>query len=267
MMEKAVVIYDLMNVENAVREYDRIYFGGEFCQHRIPMDHELERILNLAEKQEKKLTLLTPVCNEAALDRIRKILENYGEKLERFGFEVVINDWGVMELLNDYPRVTKVAGRSLFHYKKDPRIKRLPVVPEELKYNVVQSEHIQAFLKENCCNRVEFDNVDYLLEDMDQVSGLNFSVYVPYVYVTTTRMCRMQDENIFNTTNELKPRIKCDRKCEKYVLELKNQEIGQSLFVRGNTQFYYSRELEQEWYERKNIDRIVYDVLANQEGK
>ena len=265
-MEKAVVIYSLKNLENLVREYDRIYFGGEFCQQRIPTDREMERILDLAKKQEKKLTLLTPVCNDAGIARIRDIVEKYGKLLADFGFEIVINDWGVMELLNDYPQITKVAGRSLLHYKKDPRIRKLPVIPEELKYNVAQSGYMQAFLRENGCERVELDNVDYLLEDIGQISEMSFSVYVPYVYVTTTRMCRMQDENIYNTTNELKPRVKCDRKCEKYMLELKNQDIGESILVRGNTQFYYSKEQEQEWYEERNVSRIVYDDLTNQEG-
>ena len=172
-----------------------------------------------------------------------------------------------MALLNQYPEIVKVAGRSLFHYKKDPRIGKLSAVPEELKYNVAKSQYVQEFLKQYHCERMEFDNLTYLLNDLNFSDGIRYSVYVSCVYVTTTRLCRMQDENLYNVTNELMPARKCDRKCEKYVLELKNEDIGQSLFVRGNTQYYLTQECDEEWYEAKNINRLVYDNVINVKGK
>ena len=263
-MEKAIVVYDFNNLNNVSFNYDRIYFGGEFCQLRIPTDCEIEKIIEFAGKRQKKLTMMTPVCNNAVLDKIDSIIAKYEKELLGFGFEVVINDWGVFDLLENYPQIIKVAGRSLLNYKKDPRINRLPVVPDELKYNESQSKYMQDFLWRNGCTRVEIDNIEYLLDEIDLTSKLNCSVYVPFVCVTTSRICRMQNENIYNVTNELMPHLACDRKCEKYIMKLINQEIGQDIYVRGNTQYYFTKEYAKDWYEARGVSRLVYDNILNE---
>lgn len=110
--------------------------------------------------------------------------------------------------------------------------------------------------------RVEFDNVAYILEDLQPGTQLSYSVYAPYVSITTTRLCRLQDENLYSAANSLKPYPSCDRKCERYKLRLKNEEIQKEIFVCGNTQYYLSDELLQDWYEQRGIDRIVFDDMG-----
>lgn len=260
-MEKAIVLYDLSNTLNNIDAYDRLYFGSEFCQLHLPTAEEIIKILSIAQQGNKNLTFLTPVCNDLGVKKIAYILEKYGKYLYAHDFEVVINDWGILDLLDKYPEVKKVVGRSLLNYKKDPRIGKFTSVPVELKYNESLSKYVRNFLFKYGCRRIEFDNLDYLLESVSPSKDIAFSVYIPYVCVTTTRLCRLQDENLYNRSNALKSHLNCDRKCEKIRLELKNKSVGKSLVVRGNTQYYETTILSEKWYEARGIDRLVYDII------
>ena len=260
-MEKAIVIYSLQHIPKDVYDYERIYFGSEFCQLRIPNISEVKKIIEIAREGNIKLTMLTPICSNNEMGKIENILREYGNILRQFDFEVVINDWGMFDILENYPYAVKVAGRSLLNYKKDPRFSKLPVIPDEMKYNEAQSEVMQDFLHEKGCTRIEFDNLEYLLNGLEKTKKFCFSVYLPYVCVTTTRLCRMQDGNLFDVENGLRLYNVCDRKCEKYLLELQNEDIGEKIYVRGNTQYFQTKVFSTKWYELHGINRLIFDDI------
>ena len=264
-IEKAIYFFDLAGIKN-IEEYDRLYFGSEFCVLHFPSATEFDYIIGLAKEKNKKVTLLTPLCDTQTIDFVRGILLSRYEMLKAVDFEVVINDYGMLSMLQLFPDIKKVAGRDFFRYKKDPRIRKLDNIPKEYSYNMVNSESVKEFCKKYSICRIEFDNVDYLLEGLNN-NELSYSVYYPYVKLTTTKMCRFQDDNLYSKFNGLSVTTKCDRKCDKCVLELENNALDTSIFVRGNTQYYYTEEKSIEWYHERGISRIVYDKMLPVDNK
>jgi hypothetical protein len=74
----------------------RIYFGSEFCPWLLPSPEELENALAEAGRRGAAFTLATPYLHDEDLRRATALLE----RLQGLaGAEVVVNDWGLAEVV------------------------------------------------------------------------------------------------------------------------------------------------------------------------
>lgn len=78
---------------------------------------------------------------------------------------------------------------------------------------------------------------------------IGVSVYLPYAYVTTTRLC-----GLINLTYTA-----CKKECQRYYLSFKSNLSSAPFYIRGNTVFYKSEIPEEKYLKGKHIDRIVYE--------
>lgn len=276
MMEKAVLLTSLAGLESAPAA-QRIYFGCEFCQLRLPSPRALREICALLKKQGKPLTLVTPFVTASGLRRVAELLDLLQRSYP--GSEAVFNDWGVFRLLQGYPGLHPVLGRLLTRQRRDPRAldyllnrtkpsrvrERLADgslrtvifkgrrVPESLyrsfRQSLINLPVFGEFLLHHRVNRVEIDN---LLWDMDvrAAAGIGVSIYHPYGYITTTRLC-----GLVNMTYR-----HCGKECQKQYVAFKASLCRSAkvpFFLRGNTVFYRSRLRPVRQLEKMGIDRIV----------
>ncbi len=238
-MEKAIFTnrpekYDLA-------EYDRVYFGNEFCERRILSPAEVRKIISYCTEKNKRFTFVTPYCTDFGIEKIRKIL-----RILPLGTEVVFNDFGLLEYLHDFE---PVFGRVLNKQKRGPEIVLLKKHLPWRGYKYFQSCNIDAmqdFLLANKVQRAEICNV---IQEFKIKSKLKLSLYYPYVYVSTTRLCMLNGvEDLIRKKLEIKP---CCRECDKYLFH--NEKFPLNLVLKGNTQFYFNDKIP-----RKGYDRLVY---------
>ncbi len=250
----------------------RIYFGNEFCQHLIPTLEEVKSAYNLAIDLECSFTLVTPYVTEDGLKKLIPLFEFLSNHTK--GVEIVINDWGVMNLIHrEYPSLVLVLGRLMNKMPRDPRVTRhynIPGVPKDaLAFPQQSNVTIQSYrtlLKSYGINRVELDNVFQGI-DMDfNKLELEASIYISYGYVTTGRICLSGNLNL---TREKKfvSGNRCSKECQRYEVSLSNtnsifEDKDLILHHVGNTVFYSQEEdmvlKAVEGCISNGINRIIY---------
>lgn len=262
-MEKAIFVSKIGNLKYISKDYSRLYFGNEFCQRLIPSLKELKKVLNFSQENNLDFTFVTPYVTNGGLDNLKSLLPFLSKQNP---CEVVINDWGVLRLINkNYQNLKPVLGRLLGKQKRGPRIMnvwdKLPKTAKEyFRQTSITVPRYRNFLKERGIRRIELDN---LLQGIDlgfnaKKEGIYVSLYLPYAYVTTTRLCL--------TANCDKPEyvdkigiFPCHKECQKYTFELKHKAMPVTLILKGNTQFFKNEKIPEN-LEKKGIDRIVYQL-------
>ena len=216
MIEKAIYITNLKNLKHFQKDkYQRIYWGVEFCQNLIPTLQDTKRILYFRKKNDLKFTFVTSFVTEYGLKQLKTIF--YWLNKKRFACEVIVNDWGVLEILHtEFGRLFEpVFGRLLLRQQRDPAMqgvleKQLPFAvkakdgkgsiivhrppgrryQEGIKATYINPNLFQNFLSKFGIKRIELNNVIQGLN----LNGIRFkkSIYTPFVHISTSCFCPMK---------------------------------------------------------------------------
>ncbi|MFA5867214.1 MAG: hypothetical protein WC891_04545 [Actinomycetota bacterium] len=257
-MENAVLISPADDLETA-QGYDRLYFGVEFCEIKIPTADEVKRAVAYAAANDMRFTLVTPYVTDsglAAVERAIAVLPAAG------AIEVVANDFGVLRrMLEFHPNLTPVLGRLLVKQKRGFGISTRrqdapPALAEQWGFSGADNETVRGYLTDIGVNRVEMDNPAQGIASDFSGSKLAASVYTPYTYVTTTRYCPWA----YDGSTWPNMRGRCGRPCLQGIIEETGDLFDRTIFISGNAQFYRHDVLppENELLD-KGIDRLIYE--------
>jgi hypothetical protein len=259
-IEKAQYATHLKSIKR--RGYDRLYFGAEFCQWRMPAAASVVKAFERACEYGMGFTLLTPWVTDAGLGKVELALRALGDAATGYGGtgpEVVVNDFGVLLVMREMKsRLTPVLGRLLTRQKRCPRIpgimEGLPDEGRELYLHAGIEDPVSAkLLRRFNVRRVELDNPPQGLKADLFASGFKGTLYTPYAYVTLTRHCPGSfDGRTWRSFTGC--RIMA---CVSNVMEMENPAHGQPLIMRGNVQFVMNPVLPDTLSEM-GIDRVVY---------
>jgi len=224
-------------------QVERVYVGDEFCVHRLPDAAELEAVIRKADDKGWPVTLLTPPVTDDGLEkcsRLFRFLEREGPEAE-----VVVNDWGLLCLLKyNHPSLAVAAGRLLNKGFKDPRL----VDPEgaaaisEDAYELLNGctfdfSEFEQKMRHLEVGRVERDLLPYGAIDTKSPAGVGTSVYFPFGYVTTGRVCWIASFKA-PAGRKFTPMAACHGPCNGLLLEMNGAPSSFRLFECGNTVFY-----------------------------
>lgn len=279
-MERALLINEPKQL-GRLRNFERIYYGTEFCQNLIPSLDNLKKVFSQVSERGKKITLLTPYVTGAGLGKLERLFRYLdGQSIKT---EVVFNEWGVFKIIREnYRNIEPVLGRLLTKQRRDPRAsdilfskqkaKRVadpkakttiilvpkgvpPSLYESFKASLINVPVFQKFLLANNIRRVEIDNLAWEMKiEVDRKIGV--SIYLPYAYVTTTRVC-----GLLNLSYSY-----CGKECQRYYFSLKPKACGKSFYIRGNTIFYKSKMPDQRYLRKLGINRVVYNGFGWSKG-
>lgn len=225
-----------------------LYFGCEFCEYKLPTIVQLEHIVELCVIDELKLVLVTPVVTDYGVSCISDLLKYLVE--QNIDADIVVNDVGVLQLLKSSMFKGKVIlGRVFDKISHDSRStdegidkyygdngKDFAMTPG------VISKHALSIYEKYGVDRVEFDLPKMGINLPDQ---FNFSLYWPYSYLTTGRVCLLRSIN-YEGREKFLVGSGCGRACLEYKIEKRKPINGTDsgkgsemfLFQRGNTIFY-----------------------------
>lgn len=264
-IEQARYITRVSDLEHPDGSFTRLYFGQEFCQRLMPSRADVQQAIDFAIQNNLDFTFLTPYVTDAALRKLVPLLDTVAEK--KPGSEVIFNDWGVLRILGEKPGLEPVMGRLLNKMKRGPRIMNLldampPTTADYFRGFSLDSPLFCRFLVERGVRRVELDN---LLQGIDVTFGspeLRASLYTPYAYISTTRLCLANTCDVPGREDEVGI-FPCKRECQKYTSHLSHPVMPVPLISKGNTVFYRNESLPPpEELEKKHIDRIVVEACV-----
>ena len=273
-MEKAIHITNFKNLKFFKQgRYQRIYWGTEFCQNLIPALRDTKQILEFVEKNGVKFTFVTPFVTEHGLKRLKTIFSWLKKK--RIDCEIVVNDWGVLEYLQNGFNFELALGRLLTRQQRDPAMKKIiekqppfgvkgkdgkiriivhrapnRKYQSGIKGSYINSILLKDFLSKFGIKRVELNN---LIQGLN-LEGVRFekSIYTPFVNISTSRFCPMETK--FQKIYRINV---CRRECQRYYEILRNKTMPKTIYKRGNTTFY-KNPVESKKVLKMGIDRIVF---------
>ena len=238
----------IMGIVSPQTRFSHLYYGAEFCEHRLPSVKSMRRFLDLCSYEELHPVFITPPVTNYGLGKVQKIIEEIGDG--RAGLSIVANDYGLAAMIaSQYPSISLIAGRVLDKTSHDSRASSASMAEYygetamRIAYTpAVSAENYRYAVADLGFTRFEFDLPQIGL-DLDDYSGLA-SLYWPYSYLTTGRVCGTRGVKPgapFAT--ELSP---CKRFCESDMVGLlrrcdKKHGIDEmTIYLNGNTLFYLS---------------------------
>lgn len=211
---KAILLDDKNKIDKYVN-YDVIYYGNEFCQNLIPTYEELKYLKSKIGI--KQLVFVTTFVTNDGLIKIEKILRN-NEKFKIFD-EVIVNDFGVMELLNKkFPDIRISLGRIFA--QRIFKIKLNTIISNDSNFNIFKSYNIEAY------------GLTSIGSNMILPKKILLDIYYPYFPLSITRRCLVGFSD-----NNIKDFNKCNHSCNERLIIAKNPVIKNNLYIKGNT--YY----------------------------
>lgn len=256
-MENAVYFSNIDKLRLYSFDYDRIYFGNEFCDELIPSLTDLKYALSWAKEKNKSFSFVTGYVSEFKIEKYRSLLSVLAELAP--GSEVIINDWGLLRMCLQN-NLVPVLGRLLVRQKRDPRIaffaKLLSKATRLRLHQTGLSNSFKTFLETQQIARIELDNLIQGM-DMNELQDVNFSysVYVPFGYITTTRICYFRNRSL--SKNKRFSILPCTRLKECGLAKLHNKQMKDPLFMRGNTIFFKNNSQAFLEFDSR-INRIVH---------
>jgi len=243
-MEQAVFISKVADLKYFTPRFSRVYFGNEFCEQLIPSRTELQQVLDFVLEKGLDFTLVSPYITDRGLKGLDILLAEVARS--KPDSEVVFNDYGVLRMLsNCYTQLEPVMGRLLNRMKRGPRLmmvinKLPPTTVDYFRSSNLTVPVLVQFLNQHRVRRVEMDNV---LQGIDfHLDNLTGSIYLPFAYVTTTRLCLSNACDI-PEKEEMIGIFPCKRECQKYTFYLRNEIMPVMLIRKGNTIFFENEVL------------------------
>lgn len=232
-MEKAIIIYNFKNFKiSKLKNFDRIYYGNEFCPNLLPEVNEIKQNLKFIKKINKPISLLTSYVGNDDLAKYKSVI-NYLVK-QKIIDEIIVNDLGIFNFCqNKYPNIKLVFGRFLAHYSIMRHSRFFKVGRYEYDRNIFSNS--AKLKKTNRSNKISF--------------------YYPYSVIQGTRYCSLVNSSNGKINQGI---VKCQKECLKIgPLRLNNSLLKNSIILFGNVQLVKVIS-ENKIKKIKDIDRIVY---------
>ena len=250
-------VSSIENLSYVTDEYTRLYYGNEFCQERIPTPDEMRYVYDFARSRGLQLTWVTPYVTERGLEALRPLAAFVASAAK--DSEFVVNDWGAWRVLHDeYGCTNFVLGRLLAQQKRDPQISRMRketsgAAFEDFQQAVADASIMAPFLRERKIARIEIDN---LLQGIKRPkASLPASLYLPYVFVSTTKFCPLACA--WPSARVARNQGACSRQCNERGFTLRHRVMPVPLYLYGNAYFFKHERLPARVREY-NINRMVW---------
>lgn len=248
------------------KNFNYIYFGNEFCEYKIPSLKEIEKCITISKEDLLRFVFVTPPVTDYGLQKLEKIFECFVSNGNEV--DVVVNDYGVLELLRESKgEMGIIMGRIMDKTSHDSRASEEKINNyygrsglEFARTPGVISLYTKKTLEGYNITRYEFDMPKVGLE----LKGCQKkSLYWPYSYLTTGRVCSTRSLKLEGKDKYLVGNEVCNQQCRNMQIEKRKPLNGFCdnvsdlfLFERGNTVFYITNAE----FDMTEFDRIIMQL-------
>ncbi len=266
-MEFSVQADNLLMLREAVRSNcGEVRFGSEFCEYNIPSIKAIEEAYALANHEGKEFVYVTPRVSNRSLEKIRKQLAflNGVEKIS-----IVVNDFGVLNILKNYPNLKPHLGRQLIYIPA--RCPWKDITPQKVGF--LTRRRVAKIFYQTSLNYLPtikfFQSFGIRGVDVDWIprgfpffgflveNELELFVHLYFLPAATTRMCHtarfLGEKNLES----------CSKPCLTRAFLMENAILGIKLYLHGNTVFRFMEPTKNDVKELVNSEVTKVVVTMN----
>ncbi len=244
MIDVSVQTDNLIMLKEALESNcDGIRFGSEFCEWKLSSSESLEKAYTLTNHKDKDFVYVTPRVSDGNLEKIRDHLD-FLNRMEKI--DVVINDFGTLNILEHYPNLRPILGRQLIYIPARCPWEQIT----EYKVSFQAKRKVEKIFNKTSLNYeptirlfqsygVQWVDVDWIPQCFPNYTflvknGLDLSVHLHFVPIAIARRChtaRFLEENSLEY---------CSRPCQTKAFLLKQDILDIKFFLYGNTVFQFA---------------------------
>lgn len=181
--------------ENGIYEFQRIYVGNDFCENMFVSIDELRNWQKICIESGLYLTIMTPAVSQSGMKSVLQIIDFIKSMDRRLHIEIVVNDVGIMHLLQD-ANISLSCGRLFDKAPCDARFYEEDYLMYFAKSGLklvnksgICSQNMDSVLEKYNIKRIEFDTCKWL----EFNKNYEYTFYSPYSYITMGRMCMFKN--------------------------------------------------------------------------
>lgn len=250
----------------ANKRVSRIYLGNQFCHNLFPSKSILMQLLEKASAEGVNITIATTYLREEHISQQKELLDCLYEwcRQTQRKVELIINDWGMAELLKDKTDwITLTLGILLNKRRKDPRYsykQGFDLYTDQLAKNSLNDEMYRTFLTESFgIQRFEYESCGYRLN----LPTMHNSLHFPYYQTNTSQYCTLYAKCANSDRGKQVLVRECPYYCEElifsYPKHLKMVGRYNSLFGMDDSILTDGSKLK--YYLEHGMDRLVLTLL------
>lgn len=248
------------------RKVTRLYVGNQFCHNLQPTKEQYFAMLQKAQIEDLSLTLVFTYLRDEFVEQTDTLLQMLYDwcKTENKVMEIVVNDWGMVKLLEDKQDYFQLnLGILLNKRRKDPRYSYKQGFPEnvdKLSENNLSSGNYRKYLLEKWnISRYEYESCGYPIK----IPTAHNSLHLPYYQTNTSQYCTLYARCSTGRRGKQTLAENCPYYCDEiafmYPKHLKMIGKYNSLFAYDDSILKDSKQLN--GYLQHGTDRIVLNLL------
>ena len=241
---------------------DRVRFGPEFCEWKIPNLELLKQAYEEVKEAGKPFTYVSPIVSNQGIEKISEHLA-FLRDLE--GVEVIIGDIGVLNLLQDYGGLQLRLGRPRVYIPARSPWSQITRMPDPSFFTRLKVEKIFYQTSLNYARSLEYyKSLGVMGADVDWIpkgfphykkiirNGFKLAVHAYAIPVAITMRCHMA-----RFLGEVEPAL-CTTPCLSKAFNIRQKELERDFILHGNVVF---RSVESQQRDVRQLKRMGVDEL------
>jgi hypothetical protein len=240
---------------------DKIRFGAEFCEWKIPTMDVLKENYIKTVKEGKEFCYITPHTSNNGIEKIKKHMKFLNENGD---VKVIVNDLGVLNIVEQLPNLRLHMGRQLItNLARCPWKELINPQAGQLEKKKIEKTLFQTnlnyqrtieFFKEHGVTGVDLDWIPQCFEHYNFLTNqdIGLSIYLKTIPITITRKCHMARFLGYKDPE------KCPKPCLEMAFKIVQPIMDIEMLVHGNAVL---RLIEPNKSDIKKICKIGIDEL------
>ena len=245
---KEKLFFDDRKLKNIIKG---VYFGNSSCEHLMPSIKDIVEIKNMIKPLKYNFVFVFAPLSEFSFNKAKEILEF----LDIDGCEVVVNDFGTLNLVLSYKNLKPILGINFSKTIKKAFDSNIQNDLEILKHIEFEVKEVREFYKNLKISRISCENLDIDTSFLKQSPYFYLDFYYPYIYVSNSKSCVIA--TTFNNQNG----TFVNENCHKYCINV-SVDYDKYFYQRYNTIYKtnINLQIDENIYKNKK-NRLIWEIF------
>ncbi len=241
-----------------------VYFGNSSCEHLLSSQIEILKAKAFCRQNHLNFIYVFPSMGEKKIQQAKEILELLNEEKN----EVVVNDYGMLNLCEAYENIKTILGlnftkiiKNAFADNIKPNMDDKVIANQKdlLSHIEFEIQSVREFYKSLGISRISIENKKINLDFLNQKPYMQVDFYYPNITISNSRACDIA--GLYNDKAQYFVQDKCKKYCKEISLEFEHSKVLK-LFQKYNSIYKseLSLDINKKIYSSKK-NRLIWEVF------